>query len=127
MPITESNLMGGLTSPASPNVPQPGVTVFKIDGMSKSIAGGPVTGFALHQVAGFPDKLETADGQEVKNNHDEFKVLGDMQFVTKFNMSGAQGFNPEHKLDDSGPKVDPPHSQTVSGLQPEEPAIKLKD
>lgn len=123
--ITESNFMGGLTSPASPNVPQPGVTVFKVDGINKSIAG-PITGAALHQLAGFPDKLETVGGGEVKNHNEEFKVLADMEFVTKYNMSGAQGFNNEHKLTGEAAKVDPPHSQTVTGVHAEEPAIKVK-
>ena len=127
MALTESNVMSGITSPASPNAAQPGVTVLKIDGMKKSIAGGPITGFALHQLAGFPDELHAVGGSKVENNYDPYTVTADAEFVTKFRMSNAEGFNDEHKLADDGPKVDPPHSQTVTGLKPEQVSVNIKE
>ena len=121
--VTEKNVMAG-TTPAVEGAMQPGVTKVKLNGKSKTIAGNaPLTGQQLHQLAGFPDKLVTASGEEVPNEHEEFKYSGDLELVTKHDLSGADAINPEHVLAPSGPKVDPPHADTVSGIPSEDNTV----
>lgn len=62
--------------------PQSAVTTFKLDGVTKSIAG-PVTGHALHSVAGFPDKL-TANGKAIEKNTDPVSLDADSELHAEY-------------------------------------------
>jgi hypothetical protein len=107
--ITEGNLTPG-------NL---GVIRFRLDGVVKTL-NGPVTGNSLHAVAGYPDRLETADGREVPKNGDEFKIDPDSEFVTKISMGKRDQLNPEHLIPANSTVIDPVHGQTVQHVSDEE-------
>jgi hypothetical protein len=58
------------------------VTPVKLNGVHKTIAG-PVTGVALHALAGFPDRL-TAGGKVVEKTNEPFKVDGTVELIADY-------------------------------------------
>ena len=58
---------------------------FLLDGNVKTISS-PVTGAALHAIAGNPTSL-TSGGQEVPNNNEPFDLKEDQQFLSKFDLA----------------------------------------
>lgn len=58
---------------------------FLLDGNVKTLSS-PVTGAALHAIAGNPTSL-TSGGQEVPNNNEPFDLKEDQQFLSKFDLA----------------------------------------
>ena len=61
------------------------VTPVKINGVRKTIAGAAntVTGFMLHQLAGFPDKLH-GNGKAIEKTNDPVKFDGELDLTADY-------------------------------------------
>jgi hypothetical protein len=67
------------------NVDNRGSIRFVLDGKVKTLSA-PITGAALHTIAGNPTSL-TSGGQEVPNNNEPFELKEDQQFLSKFELA----------------------------------------
>lgn len=70
------------------------VTAVKINGVRKTVTQ-PVTGFALHSLAGFPDKL-TGPGGTVEKTTDPVKLEADAEFTADYGQ--GKGIDQPHPL-----------------------------
>ena len=67
------------------NVENRGHIRFKLDGHVKTLSA-PITGAALHAIAGNPSSLTTG-GKEVPNDSEPFDLKEDQQFLSKFDLA----------------------------------------
>lgn len=84
--LTEAGLKGAISASSILHV--------TIDGVHKTIAGGTPTGEALHALAGYPEKLFTVAGDEVKKDFVEVKDYRDGEFFTSFDVVEMEEYGP---------------------------------
>ena len=90
---------------------------FILDGKVKTLPS-PVTGAAIHIIAGNPTSL-TSDGMEVPNNGEPYNLVPDQEFVSKFQRP-AKAPPIEHT-------PAPAAAPTVADLKPAAPTPALNE
>jgi hypothetical protein len=75
------------------NVENRGHVRFLLDGKVKTLSV-PVTGVALHAIAGNPASL-TSGGKEVPNNAEPFELKEDQEFLSRFDLAKPAQLPPD--------------------------------
>lgn len=76
------------------------VVSVRINGVRKTVSA-PVTGFGLHQLAGFPNRL-TANGETVEKTAEPFNATQDMELTAEY--GDGHGLDTPHPKSTPAPK-----------------------
>jgi len=100
--------------PVTSGIQGTAVTAVKVNGVHKTITG-PVTGFALHSLAGFPDTL-TGGGKTVEKTNEPIKVEQGTEFVAEY--GSGHGLDSPHPVEPKGRAPEKPEPIVSPQLQP---------
>ena len=89
---------------------------FILDGKVKTLSS-PVTGAALHIIAGNPMSLSSG-GAEVPNNGEPFNLVPDQEFISKFQLKRPEKLPPDGVEHKPVPAVAPVPSQDPLNNEP---------